>query len=273
MILLALLALPRPAAAQDTVHWAYSAFLGTGWYQVEAELDVFVLRAPLSWTWRETDPAKAGAAGIGVTLDLPVTFGLYQLDLFDDLLDADNFGTVSFTPGVEAEWAVTDDWWLRAYAHLGWGIDTQNDEQAWLWDAGLKSRFQVGSPERPVGLFSEVFTAGYRPQGAPANNLSGVGAGVDFRHPVSWRSNSGEPLDLVWDIRYRWYGDELTFNRGLSNSTSISDEWRLGAALALRDRPIKLWLFEFDQLGLGYRISSDGQFRGLTINVSGPFRD
>ena len=33
---------------------------------------------------------------------------------------------------------------------------------------------------------------------------------------------------------------------------------------------MRLWFVQFDQLGLGYRISSDGAFRGITLNVSGP---
>lgn len=274
MVLLAALAtvLPRHAVAEDQIHWAYSAFLGTGFYQVEKEQDVFVLRVPFYWNLRATDPGRGGADGVGLTLDLPVTFGLYQLDLFDDLLDIDNFGTVSFTPGLEAEWAVSDRWWLRGYGHVGWGVDTRRDEQAWMWDAGIKSRYSVGQPERAIGFFAEVFTAGYRPETGSANNLGGLGAGVDYRQAVPWRSNDGDPLDLVWDLNYRWYGNELTFNTTRRTSTTISDEWRLGAALALRDRRIRIWLFEFDQMGLAYRFSSDGQFRGLTINISGAFR-
>lgn len=266
------LAFPRQAVSQDQIHWAYSAFLGTGWYQVEKEQTVFVLRAPFYWDLRDTDPTRGNAAGVGLTLDLPVTFGLYQLDMFDDLLDLDNFGTVSFTPGLEAEWAVSDRWWLRGYGHLGWGVDTRRDEQAWMWDAGIKSRYVLGQEKRAIGLFAEVFTAGYRPENGSANNLGGIGAGVDYRQSVSWRSNSGEPLDLVWDLNYRWYGDELTFNTTRQTSTSISEEWRLGAALALRERRIRIWLFEFDQIGLAYRFSSDGQFRGLTFNINGAFR-
>lgn len=275
LCLLGTLMLPRPTLAQ--VNWAYSAFLGTGWYQVEDELDVFVLRAPLSWNWQETNQAGKGLAGVGFTLDLPVTFGLYQLEFFDDLLDSDNFGTVSFTPGVTAEWAVTERWWLRSYGHLGWGIDNRRDESAWIWDAGIKSRYVVGKEDLPVGLFTEVFTAGYRPDNAVANGVSGLGAGVDIRYPVSWTSNAGDPLDFVWDLNYRWFGNELEFNNfredNTSTRTEISDEWRLGAAVALRERRIKIWFVELDQIGLAYRISSDGEFRGLTINVSGAFRN
>lgn len=271
-LLLAGVVLSGRVQARNTVHWAYSSFLGTGWYQVDSGLDVYVLRAPLSWDWRATDPAKKGAAGFGLTVDLPVTFGLQQVDGFDELLDIDNIGTVSFTPGIEAEWAVTERWWLRGYTHLGWGIDTQGDEQAWVWDLGLKSRYTVGNPEQPVGLFTEIFAAGYWPDEGSASSLGGLGAGMDFRTPLAWHNSGGQQFELAWDLSYRWYGDQLTFNTTLQDSTTITDEWRLGAALALRERRIKIWLFEFDQLGLGYRISSDGQFRGLTVNLAGPFR-
>lgn len=263
---------PTPATEQS-IHWAYSAFLGSGWYQVRRDLEVFVLRAPLSWRWRETDPAGDGWQAVGVTFDFPLTFGLYQFDLFDDPLDPDNFGTVSFTPGVELEWSPRPDWWLRAYAHGGWGVDTANDEQAWMWDLGLRSRYVLRSGARPWGLFSEVFTAGYRPDNGPSSTLGGLGAGLDYRHPVSWTSIGGDPLDMTWDLAYRWYGDELNFNtRTTRPATTIKDEWRLGLALALRERRWQIWFLEFDQMGLAYRVSSDGEFRGLTVNVSGSFR-
>lgn len=278
LLVLASLVLPRQvqAQAQNEIHWAYSAFLGTGWYQVDGELDVYMLRVPLRWSLRETEPDEPGPGGIGLTLDLPVTFGIYNVGEIDDLLDLENFGTVSFTPGLMAEWAVTERWWLRGYGHLGWGIDTRRDEQAWIWDIGVRSRYAVGPPGQPVGLFTEVFNTGYRPVDGASNNLSGIGVGVDYRHPVSWRSNAGEPLDLVGDLSYRWFGDELTFNSfsagGNIVGTNISDEWRFGIAVALRERQIKFWFVEFDQLGMAYRTSSDGQFKGLTVNITGRFR-
>jgi len=278
LLALALMPLPSlqaqersPSPEENTIHWAYSAFLGTGWYQVSRELDVYVLRAPLSWNWRETGPVAAGWRGAGVTFDFPITFGLYQLDDLDDLVDFDNVGTVSFTPGVEFEWNVNEKWALRAYGHAGWGVDTTNEEDAWMWDLGLRSRYAPDEAQR-WGLFTEVFTAGYRPDDGASSTLGGYGAGLEYHQPVPWTSNAGEPLHVAWDLAYRWYGDELTFNTRRQFSTAIDDEWRLGIALALRDRRMRFWWFEFDQLGLAFRTSSDGEFRALTFNISGPFR-
>ncbi len=116
----------------------------------------------------------------------------------------------------------------------------------------------------------EVFHAGYNPNDARRGGLGGFGLAVDFRHPISWRAMDDGPLDVTWDLTYRWYGDELTFRGSERQQVSIGDEWRVSLALARRDRPMRLWFIPFDQLGLGYRISSDGAFRGITLNVSGP---
>ena len=54
---------------------------------------------------------------------------------------------------------------------------------------------------------------------------------------------------------------------------SHSPLWRasIGLALALRDRPIRIWFLEFERMGLSYRFSSDGRFKAITVNVRSLF--
>ena len=50
--------LPGVSSAQDTdansVHWAYAAFLGTGWYKLDSNRQVYVLRIPPRWYFRDS---------------------------------------------------------------------------------------------------------------------------------------------------------------------------------------------------------------------------
>jgi hypothetical protein len=173
-------------------------------------------------------------------------------------------------PGVKLDWLLSERWVLRGVGHVGWGTEVSGDEHAWIWDVGLKSRYGLEHGDLDWGVLGEVFHAGYNPDNKRAGGLGGFGVAADFRYPIGWRTMDDGPMDIVWDVAYRWYGDELTFRSRSGPDVRIDDEWRFSVALARRDRRMKFWFLSFDQLGIGYRLSSDGDFRGITLNASGP---
>lgn len=260
-----------PDIETENIHWAYAAFLGTGFYRVSGDREVFVVDMPISWDWREASLDADGVREWGVRWEFPVTVGVHRLDFFDDFLDIDNFGTVSFTPGVQLDYLVSDRWALRGKANVGWGAETSGDEQAWIWSAELRTRYAFEREKLDWGLLGEVFHAGYSPDASASGSLSGFGVGADFRYPTNWRAMDDGALDVVWDLTYRWYGDALTFRKVIGPDTSIDDEWKFDIGLARRDRPMRAWFLSFDQVSLGYRMSSNGDFRGITISFSAPF--
>lgn len=261
---------PRPRIDTDTIHWAYGSFLGTGFYRLSGERSVFLFDMPFSWTWRDAEIGENGERVLGVRWEFPVTAGLHQLEQLDDIIDLDNLGTVSVTPGVRIDIPVTERWLVRGSANLGWGTETSGDSDAWMWDLELKTRYGFERAALDWGLFGEVFHAGYSPSDGNDGSLGGFGAGLDFRTPLAWRPAADWPLDLNWDVTYRWYGDALTFRNVVGGETRIDDEWRFSVGLSRRDQRFRFWLFGFDQLGIGYRFSSGGDFRGVTLNFSAP---
>ena len=271
--LVALLASPAPAGAQstDTVHWAYASFLGTGLYRLDGDRDVYVLRVPPGWRYREASTEVGGLGGLGIQFQFPLTFGVHRLDGFDDILDLDNFSTVSFNPGVEFEYLASERWAWRAYGHLGWGTDTDGGESAWIWDAGLKTRYAMGAGIREWGLMGELFTAGFRPEEGGSKGIWGWMAGADFSHPIGLRSGSGAALDLGWDVSYRWLSDQLSFQQFGIPRAGFDDEWQVGMAFARRDGAMKFGRFRVEHFGLAYRFSSNGEYRAVTLNLTSPF--
>ena len=262
---------PTPAAeASRDIHWAYSSFLGTGFYRVSNDREVFVLDMPFSWDWREPGAGGQGWSDVGVQFDFPVTVGVHRLDFLGGTLDPENFGTLSFTPGVDLRYALTDRWMLRGYAHAGGGVDLSEDESAWIWDAGLRVRYGAPSERFDWGVLGEVFHAGYNPETGPAGSLGGFGLGAEGETPIAWRAADGGALSATFDLRYRWYADGLTFRGRGDTEISIRDEWRFFAGFRFRDRPLRAWFYSFDRFSVGYRISSDGQFRGVTVSFSAP---
>ena len=249
--------------AEETVHWAYAAFMGTGLYKLDDNREVFILRVPLDWQWREPALTEDGQRRLGVRFEAPLSLGLHQLDGLNDLVDSDNFGTLSITPGVELDYLASERWKLRGYAHLGRGGATDGGEAAWIYDLGVRSRYAFRHGALDWGLVNELFHAGYDPDGGPADSLGGFLAGTDFSLPLAG-SSSG--LALSWDLSYRWLGNNLSFRNRNASTSTFDDEWQLGIALARPGRPFKLGFLSFPQLGLGYRFASEGGFSAITLN-------
>lgn len=268
-----LLLLPGVLAAgeteTDSVHWAYGSVLGTGWYKLAGDRQVYVLRIPPRWYYSDSSIDESGQRTLGVEFHFPVTFGLHKLDDISDFVDIENIGTMSFTPGVEIEYPISRRWHLRAYGHLGWGTEKDTDGSALIYDAGLKSRFSFQTGQLDWGIVNEVFFAGYDETNGGSDNLNGVLAGLDFSYPIALRSGTG--LSLNWDISYRWYENDPSFPRVASEPVSIEDEWEIGLAIGRQDGPIKIWFMDFQHLGLIYRFNSDGSFRAITVNFRAPF--
>lgn len=275
LLALLLLILPGTSTGQESedvaVHWAYSSFLGTGWYKLDGNREVFVLRIPPRWYFRESSINDSGQRQLGIEFHFPVTFGLHRLDELGDFIDFDNIGTVSFNPGIEIEYPVTERWHLRAYGHLGWGTEIDNSDTAWIFDAGIKSRYSFRNGHLDWALVNEVFFAGFDEKNQESDSFGGFMAGFDFSYPISIRSGTGEALNLNWDISYRWLDNDLSFMRTSEIADSVQDEWQIGVAFAKRSGPIKIWFLEFQQMGLAYRFSSDGDFQAITFSIRAPF--
>ena len=255
----------------EPVHWAYSSFLGTGWYDLDGNRQVYVLRIPPRWDFRKSSAVETGWDRLGVEFHFPLTLGVHTFDNVGDLVDFDNIGTASFSPGVELEYPVSERWYLRGYASFGWGREYVKDERAWIYDAGLKTRFSMQTGNLDWGIFGQVFVAGYDAKHGQNDKFTGTLAGLDFSYPVGSVSGVGKAFKLNWDVGYRWYENDPKFPRTAAAPVSIQDNWEVGLALARQDGPFKLWFTKFDQLGLVYRFSSDGGFRSVTVNVRAPF--
>ena len=103
-----------------------------------------------------------------------------------------------------------------------------------------------------------------------AGSLGGFLASVDFSLPIPLRAGTGDPLRLTWDFGYRWLADDLTFLARNDALRSVDDEWQLSAALAPRSGRVRIGPFSFEQIGLTYGFSSDGEFRAVTLNFNAP---
>lgn len=281
--LLALAALvlhPSPAPAQllppepepeQQVHWALGAFFGTGWYQVDDNRSVFVLRVPPRQILQEADAGASGRQRIGIELVYPVALGLSQLDDVPDFVAIDNYASISFTPGVELVLPVTPAWTLRPYLHLGYGWEKESGDDAVIWYGGVRSRYHLGGQRHRWSLLNEVYFAGYAPASEDRGRYSAVMAGVEWEQPLGGLELGGDPLYLDWHLTYDWFFDPLKFDVDRFRVETVRDQWELGLALGRGDEPFEFGFLSFDHIGLGYRWSSSGEFDAIVLNFSSPF--
>ncbi len=251
----------------EPVHWAYSSFFGTGWYQVESAKSVFVLRIPPRQTLRDSGFSESGERNIGVEVRYPLTLGLHNIDDLPGIIKSDNFGTASFTPGVELEIPINERWYLRPSAHLGWGTDLRSKESAWIYYAGIKSRYRFPQRKFEWYLLNSLYYAGYTPDRGDSDRLAVAQLGVELRQPLNRATFLGQPIDLHWTLMYSFMGNELHFGLPEGSFDPIDDQFEASIAMSFRGGPYRLWFINIHQLGIGYKFSSNGRFKAITIST------
>jgi hypothetical protein len=252
------------------MHWAFSAFFGTGWYEVSNSESVFIMRVPMEQTWRASS-LTGEHRSLGVEFHYPVTLGLHSVDNLGDIADFDNFGSVAFTPGVEIEIPVTEKWYLRPVAHVGWGQETDGGDSAWIYYGGIKSRFSPALGSLDWSILNALYYSGYHDNSGDSGSVTTAMAGAEFHHPLLGGFAGRDDLQLNWHLTYSWLFDQAEFSLRNGFSQSIDDQWELGFALAPRNQKFKIWFLSFEQLGLSFHTSSDGEYRAISINASSPF--
>ena len=258
----------------EPVHWAYSSFFGTGWYQKKDARSVFVLRIPPRQTLRKSSISDDGERKLGVEIKYPITLGLHDVEDLGGIVENDNFGTVTFAPGVELEIPINKRWYLRSFAHIGWGKELEVGESALIYYAGIKSQYEFPSKSQYKWyLLNSLYYAGYRPDKGRSDQLSVAEIGVEFLQPLSKANLAGRPIDLHWVLMYSFLGNEIHFNLPDGSFDPVKDQMEIGLQSSFRDGPLKIWFLKVHRLGIGYRFSSSGEFSAITLSMRSWFRN
>jgi len=229
-----------PYKAAEQVHWASAAFFGTGWYSVDENRQAFIFRIPPRQQIRASGWDAQGSRITGIEILYPVALGLHRIDDIPDFLEFDNYGTITFTPGVQVEVPVSERWYLRPYAHFGFGYEQTQGEWATIWYGGLRSRYSIVESESfSLNLLNELAFAGYKPEFKSRGQYGQVMAGL--------------------------------FHVAPEEVVSIQDEWEVGLALGKGRAGVKIGFLEFEQVGFSFKFSSNGDYQAITVNLRSPF--
>jgi hypothetical protein len=265
-------AVPYEPEPEKQVHWALAAFFGTGWYQVDKNRSAFIFRIPPRQTVREAGWHEDGKRKLGIEIQYPLALGLHKLEDIPDFIEFDNYGTLTFTPGVQVEIPINHQWSLRPYAHLGFGYEKQSDEWAGIWYGGIKSRYQLGESDKlRWSLLNGIYYAGYKPEFKNRGQYASAMAGLEFNQPLGRMQLAGEPVWLNWHVTYNYLFDRLNFHVDEERTESIEDQWEVGLALGHSGKKVKIWFMSFEHVGLSYKWSSNGRYKAISFNLRSPF--
>jgi hypothetical protein len=60
------LGLPGPAFAQESIHWAYASYFGTGTYSLDNGVRTVLLGLSPKWEWRSASISESGRRTAGI---------------------------------------------------------------------------------------------------------------------------------------------------------------------------------------------------------------
>jgi hypothetical protein len=232
------------------LHWAMSSFLGTGWYQVDDSLSVYVLRIPPRQIVRESWFNSREDRGIGIEIKYNTTLGILAFDDLPSTIDVDNVGIFSFTPGVELEIPVTRDFYLRPFAQFGWGTEFETDSASWIWFGGIKSQYRFPQSQNDLAIIGSVYYGGFNPADSDSEDMGGLGLGMEGSIPLGSWSYREAMIDLDWHAMYTYFSNKPVFTTPEISTFQIEQIYEFGLALSPRGGKWDLWLWKPERLGM-----------------------
>jgi hypothetical protein len=252
----------RASSENDLVNWYYSAVFGTGVYR-SGDKVVSVLQIPFGHELRPPTDDEWG-----LKLVFPVSFGFYDFK-FDELLDGETpkgLGTLTFFPGIEAEYRVTNNWRLKPYANLGWGQDLTGGGGALIYAGGVKSLvwLPIGRDSR-ISLGNQLTLSGFSPEGGSNQPLSVFVAGVNLEIPSEYKILD-RTIIVGTHLIYYYFFNRLRFPTNNDPGNKISEQGEIAFSLSVKSA-INFDLFDLDRIGLGFRFGGGVQGIRLFFNL------
>jgi hypothetical protein len=261
----------QTATREDTnvIPWAFAVAIGSGIYGIGDNNTIYVLRMQPRISKYFSEETIPGEHRLKLEIKLPVAFGVQNFDIIQGDFP-ERLQNISFAPGVEVQIPVTTRWTLRPHVHFGWGKEMGSDgESAWIYWGGLKSLFSFGAGKFDFGLVNSLTRGGYTPNMGKARHLSVLGTGLEIDHPLFNLKSGGDQLYLKSHVFNFWYFDQLElFLSPDRDPVQLRMEWEIGLAIGKIGK-LKIWLFKFDRIGIGYRFSD--YTKGIRIFVNSYF--
>src|SRR5262245_47375886 len=248
-------------AVSNSISYVFATDLGSGVYDLDGRT-LQIYRLTYEKELREAAPGK-----VGVTFDLPVTFGFFDFSPIDVLehgipTRVDSFSAV---PGVKLDYLLRNGWHLLPYVRTGFSMASSSVD-GWLYGAGVQLE-RTGDFHGWDNLTrSELAIAGvnYR-QDVPNDRFVRLRQGFDFTRALPWTMGTR-------NVELGLYGifDVIVDSPAapLAGGRNYPIQAEFGFTFSTRPR-FKVWRFDFPRLGFGYRLA--GELSSWRFVIGVPF--
>ncbi|MAA78980.1 MAG: hypothetical protein CL916_06940 [Deltaproteobacteria bacterium] len=236
--------------SKPLLHWTQSNWLGTGFYSVD-QSEVFHISTPIVF------PVFVHKK-IAYQFSSRVSFGLAGFRLLD-FAPPTELTTLSFLPGFQIKYRLSNRWQLKSYAHAGLGgALAQHKELSYAVNTGFKSRYQFNIGKWYTKLGHEIQLAKYHETRWSPNTFVSFNHGIDVIPPFRFT-----PLTSVFDIGF--FAIHTLFNpKAFHHIDDLSWTLKLGFHIG-KVKPGSLNL----RGGL-YYVAGDERLRGIRFNFGVP---
>ncbi|MEN8189338.1 MAG: hypothetical protein ABFS19_05785 [Thermodesulfobacteriota bacterium] len=233
---------------EELVHWAYSAFQGSGIYSIDGEI-IGMLNLPFSTSF--TPDSSNGAE---LEIRYPLIVGFYDFDVREHGINDfdERLGTISFMPGLHYHLPQTADWTVTPFVDLGIGLPMGEGEHAWIYSAGVESRYTFYLSEWEFKLSNRLRYAGYILDDSHlADEYSTFETVIEY--PVHTRAILFKRrLDITPHLFNQLFLDEVELQQPLDNHESLSVQWGAGLTIGLTSENEDALLPKI-RCGIGFR--------------------
>jgi len=243
----------------DLINWAYQEALDDGVY-FSAEENAQIYDLPFSYTLRSIKNDDWG-----LDLKFPITIGIYNIDSQKEEIDVN---LLAVMPGIEFQIPIHNSWTLMPVGHFGLGKDTSGGNLRYIYSAGIKSQVLFGRDRLSFTLGNALRNKGYFTAGdGPDNNFSTFDTGLDMRFPSGFRVLGKDSYFSIYGINYYFF-DKTVVIDSEKNPIEVNTQWEIGITFSTIPN-WKIWFFELERLGLGYRFGNG--FNAIRLVFGMPF--
>lgn len=233
---------------QAVINFGFATQLGSGIYSMSGRT-LQVYRIPFAWNL----PAESESR-FRLRLTLPLTIGFVDfkpLDVVDNGLPQ-RLDSVSFVPGLEADFRVRDDWMLQPFVEAGIARDRTNEADQRVYSVGVRSYFDFRRGATDWQQYDELVHVVVQQQ-SPHNtdDFTRLRVGMTGRRPFD-AEGTGRRADFLGYGFVEVFTDAPAGPASQKRNAGAPPQYEVGFTLGATER-WQVWKIPLPRLGFGYR--------------------